>query len=99
KGFSEPVLTEIVDVITANRDRWVDTMLTEEYGLPLSTPSPIRSGLSTFAAFVAAGFVPLVPYCFAATLAPKSAFAISSVATGMTFFGIGMAKGRVVEQS
>ena len=99
KDFAEPVLSEIVEVITQDRRRWVDTMLTEEYGLPLSTPSPVRSGVSTFAAFVVAGFVPLIPFCFPGGLQPQTALAISCAATALTFFGIGMAKGKVVHNS
>ena len=99
KGFSEPILSDIVEVITQDRRRWVDTMLTEEHGLPLTTPSPVRSGLSTFAAFVVAGFVPLIPFCFPGGMHPQTALIVSCVATALTFFCIGMAKGRVVHHS
>ncbi|MEX0939271.1 MAG: VIT1/CCC1 transporter family protein [Pirellulales bacterium] len=98
KGFEGDVLESVVDVITEDRNRWIDTMVTEEFGLPLETPSPMRAGLSTFIAFVIAGFVPLAPYCFA-TLVDTTSFTISCAATGATFFLIGLAKGHVVGHS
>ncbi len=39
KGFEGSILDEIVNVITTDRRRWVDTMLTEEHGLRLESPS------------------------------------------------------------
>src|SRR4051812_41805137 len=74
KGFEGPLLDEIVEVITRDRKQWVDTMLTEEWGLQLESPSPIRSAVSTFAAFVLAGMVPLVPLFFTAMLAGSHVF-------------------------
>jgi VIT1/CCC1 family predicted Fe2+/Mn2+ transporter len=96
KGFEGKTLERVVDVITSDRGRWVDTMVTEEFGLQLVTPSPVRAGLSTFAAFVLAGAIPLVPYAFLSALTPERMFQVSSVATGLTFFGIGWLKGRVL---
>ncbi|HJZ11195.1 MAG TPA: VIT1/CCC1 transporter family protein, partial [Acidobacteriota bacterium] len=65
KGFEGAVLEEIVSVITRDQDRWIDTMLTEELGIQLESPEPIKAGVATFIAFAAAGFIPLVPYLLA----------------------------------
>jgi len=97
KGFEGSLLEKIVDVITQDRRRWVDTMVTEEFGLPLETPSPLRAGLATFVAFALAGFVPLLPFCLGLD-DRRSIFLISAVATGITFFLIGLAKGYVVQR-
>jgi hypothetical protein len=51
KGFEGPVLDEIVQVITQDRRRWVDTMLTEELGLRLESPTPLKAGIVTFIGF------------------------------------------------
>ncbi len=100
KGFEGDKLEHVVDVITADRKRWVDTMVQEELGLPLELPSAWRAGWTTFAAFVVAGAVPLVPY-FVNWLSPgmiEAFFPASIVMTGCAFFLVGTAKSRFVEQ-
>lgn len=99
KGFSGELLDHVVDVITQDRQQWINTMLTDEFGLRIESPKPVRAALSTFAAFVLAGAVPLLPFFFANALPHDSIFAISSAVTAITFFAIGLAKGRVVHRS
>lgn len=98
KGFEGEMLEEIVNVITQDRRRWVDTMLTEEWGLQLEPPSPLRSGTVTFLAFLLAGMVPIIPLLFVAMLTPTITFAISAVAAAVTFLIIGAIRGRVTQQ-
>lgn len=90
KGFQGEDLERAVDVITADPKRWVDTMLTEEYGLPKAVRSPLKAAASTFAAFMLCGSVPLLPF---AVDAPAS-FELSIVLTGAVFFLIGSGKSR-----
>lgn len=90
KGFEGEELEKAVELITADKDRWVQTMLTEEYGLPGEIRSPWKAALSTFAAFLICGLIPLLAYLFGA----KNSFFISSVLTGITFFVIGSVKSR-----
>ena len=98
KGFDGEVLEHIVTTITQDRRRWVDTMLTEEFGLRLAGPSPTWAGLSTFTAFLLAGAVPLLPFCIPLEMTGTVRFATSSLATAVTFFAIGYAKGRIVQR-
>ena len=65
KGFRGQDLERAVDVITADTRRWVDTMLSEEYGLPKAVRSPLKAAASTFAAFMLCGLVPLLPFVVA----------------------------------
>jgi vacuolar iron transporter family protein len=88
KGFEGPELERIVDVITADDERWAKTMAIEEYGLSPAVKSPIRAALSTSAAFVLAGLVPLISYLVAYSLM------VCVIATGLVFFAIGAAKSR-----
>jgi len=99
KGFDGEVLEEIVMVITRDRKRWVDTMLVEEWGLQLETPSPMRAALATFAAFLLAGLVPLLPLCLGAWFAASQLFLASAVLAALTFFLIGVARGRITDRS
>lgn len=90
KGFEGDDLTRVVQLITSERDRWVRTMLTEEYGLPYAVRSPWIAGLSTFSAFLICGIVPLVPYL----VQSQHAFTLSMIMTGCVFFAIGSFKSR-----
>lgn len=92
KGFRGETLDQIVDVITEDRKRWVDTMLIEEHGLSLEPPRPWRAALTTFTAFVCVGAVPLVVFVLPG-LTPAQAFAASGAATGVAFFAVGSVKG------
>jgi VIT1/CCC1 family predicted Fe2+/Mn2+ transporter len=96
KGFEGEVLEEIVSVITNDRRRWVDTMLTEEHGLRLVPPHALRAGVATFVAFVVVGLVPLLPLFWGG--ASEIVFPASAALTGIVFFLIGAAKGHVVHQ-
>lgn len=96
KGFQGEVLDEIVGGITQDRKLWVDTMLTEELGLRLDLPNPGIAALTTFLGFCAAGIVPLLPYLLPG-LAPSQVFPVSTLATGLTFFAIGVLKGRTLQ--
>ncbi len=99
KGFNGDTLEEVVDVITNDRNQWVDTMLTEEWGLPLETPRPIYSAFATMSAFVIAGMVPLAPLFFYLDSNAKHSFALTSVLTATTFFMIGYVRGRITERN
>jgi VIT1/CCC1 family predicted Fe2+/Mn2+ transporter len=88
KGFAGDELERIVDVITADEERWAKTMAVEEYGLSPSMKSPLLAALSTAGAFMLCGLVPLVSYLFADSLGGCVA------ATGLVFFAIGALKSR-----
>lgn len=99
KGFDGALLEQIVETITQDRRQWVNTMLTEELGLQLEPPSPLRAAMSTFVAFFVAGLVPLVPFFLPGDWSAMTRFGISSAATAATFLGVGVAKGYAVKRS
>jgi VIT1/CCC1 family predicted Fe2+/Mn2+ transporter len=98
KGFHGSLLEDIVTVITQDRTRWVETMLTEELGLPLASPVPLRAALVTFAGFVLAGLLPLAPLFLPLAMPVPARFAMSAWATGVTFLLIGVVKGYVLDR-
>jgi VIT1/CCC1 family predicted Fe2+/Mn2+ transporter len=98
KGFQGSILEEIVAVITRDREQWIDTMLTEELGLQLDSPSPIKSALATFLAFVIVGSIPILPFLLPLSLDSHGLFVTSAIATGIAFFLVGLLKGRELEQ-
>lgn len=90
KGFAEEELERVIEVLTADEERWVRFMLAEEYGLPLQVRSALAAACSTFAAFLLCGLIPLVPFAFGVS----HAFRISLAATLLVFFAIGTARSR-----
>jgi VIT1/CCC1 family predicted Fe2+/Mn2+ transporter len=94
KGFAADDLDRVVEVITADRERWVETMLAEEHGMSANGPVPWRAAAVTFAAFVLVGGAPLAPF-----LLGWNSYNASSILTGAAFFLVGAAKSRFVAQS
>lgn len=90
KGFAGADLERVVELITSDPDRWVRTMLTEEYGLPLQPRSPWMAAIATFSAFALCGLMPLLPFL----IGLNNAFLASVILTGAVFFIIGSIKSR-----
>lgn len=90
KGFDNEILEEVTEVITADRERWIELMLADEYGLGRTQRSPMHAALNTYLAFLICGAVPLVPF----VLGLPYGFEIATVLTCGVFFGIGSLKSR-----
>jgi len=95
KGFKGADLERAVEIITADKKLWVNTMLTEEYGLPMHERSAMKAAVGTFIAFLLCGMVPLAPYLMSPWLIDRGTATVwASVLTALTFFAIGSAKSR-----
>lgn len=103
KGFKAELLDEIVNVITSRRKVWVDTMMREELGLIEDKKQPLDAAITTFAAFNLVGLVPLIPFVFlyvsGLVISTGHAFLYSVVFTGISFFIIGIVRGKIVIKS
>lgn len=94
KGFKGALLEQVVSVITADKDRWVDVMMKEELGMQDASKAPIQSGIMTFISFVLVGFVPIVVYLtdYIFDLQSENTFTWSAILTGLSFIAIGYLK-------
>ena len=100
KGFTGDDLDRAVTIITSKKQQWVDTMLREELGIPLETPSAWRAALSTFVAFVIIGALPLLAFISPLLFPghPTEPFIWSCALTAGALFTVGALKSRFVEQ-
>ncbi len=101
KGFEGNLLDKIVQKITGNHHRWLNT-------LSSSTPphqikqSPIHTATATFIAFVFFGFIPLCSYVTGfiwPQLLGNRLFLLSCILTGIAFLLIGGMKSIITIRS
>lgn len=62
KGFEGDLLEKVVEVITSDRDRWVDVMMKDELYMMKTNKSPFAMGAVTFISFILIGLIPLYLY-------------------------------------
>lgn len=98
KGFEGALLEQVVEVITSDRDRWVDVMMKEELEMIDTSKSPIKMGLVTYISFIFIGLIPLMTYVWD-YIDPidGNLFLIASILTGVGFAVIGFLKTYVNE--
>lgn len=99
KGLDGELLDKVVEVITSDKDRWVDVMMKEELNMVRETKPPLVSGLVTFVSFLLVGFIPLITYVweFISGTNVENAFLATSILTGVAFLIIGYLKSIVAK--
>ncbi|MDD5103491.1 MAG: VIT1/CCC1 transporter family protein [Candidatus Peribacteraceae bacterium] len=89
KGFTGDLLENVVTTITADKERWVDTMMHEEHGLVGSEHDrPLLKGLMTFCSFVIFGAIPLIPYLLPLPDTMRFGAALVSTIAALLLLGI-----------
>lgn len=98
KGFTGVDLERAVQIITSNKTLWEETMMKEELGMTLESPSPWKAALSTFLAFCLFGFLPIFVFAYEILFHVQlsNPFLYSSVMAGIAFFIVGAVKGQFV---
>ena len=98
KGFEGELLEQVVEVITADKDRWVDVMMKEELGMMEESKSPFMMGLMTFISFILVGLIPLLVYVWDYfSKIDGNLFMIAAILTSIGFIIIGFLKTYVTE--
>ena len=93
KGFDGQELEMVVKRISANPSVWLRCMMEEELGLIVeSFDTPWIVGGITAASYLAAAFLPIIPF---AAMHPSAAFAWSVAVSVLALFGLGAGKTRL----
>jgi vacuolar iron transporter family protein len=100
KGFEEPLLSQFIQNITSDKEKWVDLMMKEELNQMEDDKSPFKIGLVTFLSFLTIGLIPLSIYVLDLILnSIQNLFLWSSILTAMGFILVGYLKSKVTETS
>ncbi|HUC13810.1 MAG TPA: VIT1/CCC1 transporter family protein [Acidimicrobiales bacterium] len=87
KGFSGPLLDQVVATITSNREKWLGTIMEEERHLePVGTADIVRSSVVITLATLLGHLIPLAPFVF---LARPTALVLAIVLSALVLFGVG----------
>jgi VIT1/CCC1 family predicted Fe2+/Mn2+ transporter len=87
KGFSGQLLDQVVATITANRDKWVGTILEEERHLqPVGNSDVMRSSVVITIATLIGHLIPLLPFVY---LSRTPALVLALILSAVVLFGVG----------
>lgn len=94
KGFSGAMLDKAVEIITSDKERWVNEMMKEELQMIPEKKKPFYSGLATFTAFFTFGLIPLTAYIaqIISQFVYENVFLLSALLTAVAFYVIGYLK-------
>lgn len=100
KGFEGQLLEQVVDTLTAEKERWVDVMMKEELFMMEQSRSPLKIGAVTYLAFILVGFIPLSLYLYDYAFPfGGNLFLATCALTGFGFAIVGWLKSYVTETS
>ena len=101
KGFSGKILEDIVEVITSNRDIWLETMMQEELKLsPIAHDRPLKAAAIIGAASFIGALIPIVPFILFYLLGNTNenvhlAMISVIILAALTLFVVGAIKSRI----
>ncbi|EAR83462.1 integral membrane protein (macronuclear) [Tetrahymena thermophila SB210] len=95
KGITREDARSVVEIISKNKQAWVDIMMIEELGLLPEEEDPVKNAIVTFIAFVLFGLIPLIPFIIieiASIKASNTLFYVSTAMTATFLFILGFTK-------
>lgn len=102
KGFNGKLLDQVVDVITSNKDVWVDTMMKEELEMVKGEKTPLKTAGVTFLSFIVIGAVPILSYVIVGdrlSVNGSGLFLYSCILTGIALSLVGGLKSLVTKKN
>lgn len=89
KGVHNESLSHITEVITNDKNLWLDTIMLEQHGLTKDSASrPVAHGIMTFVSFAFFGAIPLTPYIFGFNANNQFVIAVISTAIALVVLGL-----------
>ena len=96
KGFYGDLLEQVVQVITTDKNRWVNEMMKDELQMMQDDKSPLYIGAVTYISFILIGLIPLIIYVLDyINPTDKNLFLVASILTAIGFMIIGLLKAYV----
>ena len=96
KGFTGDLLEKVVQVITSDKNRWVDEMMKDELEMMKDDKSPLYIGGVTYLSFLLIGLIPLIIYVVDYfNPLNQDLFLTASILTAIGFAIIGLLKAYV----
>jgi VIT1/CCC1 family predicted Fe2+/Mn2+ transporter len=99
KGFSGPLLEQVVATITSDRTVWADTMMEEELKLSRETHNPLTQGFIVGAAAIVGSLVPLAPFFLIPWISIQQAMITSTSLVALGLFALGAYAGKMTRRS
>jgi VIT1/CCC1 family predicted Fe2+/Mn2+ transporter len=88
KGYRDPLLRQIVDHLTSNRERWHQAMIHDELGVVEDTTiRPIQQATQIGLSFLIGGLIPALPVIFSLPFLQWWAYGLTAI-TAMTLGAI-----------
>lgn len=101
KGMAEEDAVQMTEILSKNKETWINVMMVEELGIVENNESPIKNALITFFSFLIFGFIPLIAYVTSSFIPgmSESTFLIACILTGITLFILGALKVKVTAKN
>lgn len=99
RGFKGKLLDEVAEVVSADKEHFVDVVMSEEYEMLPEKKAPFAIGIATYTAFIVVGFTPLSAYTLDSIFGwdYEHLFIVTIVLSALAFVGVGLLKSQVAQ--